>query len=45
VVTCGGGGYKVSEDFQAFEARCQYSRHFGGVDSELASWETSKHVS
>ena len=39
------GGYKVSEDFQAFEARCQDSRHFEAVDSELTSWETSKHVS
>ena len=40
-----GGGYKVSEDFQAFEARCQDSRHFEALDCELASWETSKHVS
>ena len=39
------GGYEVSEDCQAFEARCQDSRHFKPVDSELASWETSKHVS
>jgi|GEM_PF-5480872 len=39
------GGYKVSEDCQAFEARCQDSRHFEAVDSELALCQTSKHVS
>ena len=42
MATCRGGDYKVSEDFQAFEARCQDSRHFEAVDSELTSWETSK---
>ena len=45
MATCGGGGYKVSEDFQAFEARCQDSRQFEALDCELASWETGKHVS
>ena len=42
------GGYKASEDcqaFEAFEAVEQIHRHFQAVDSELASWETSKHVS
>jgi hypothetical protein len=39
------GGYKVSEDFQAFEAVEQYSRQFRAVDSELISCKTSKHVS
>ena len=42
------GAYQVSEDCQAFEAFKaveQIRRHFGGVDSELASWETSKHGS
>ena len=46
MVTC--GGYKVSEDcqdFEAFKAVEQYSRQSKALDCELASWETSKHVS
>ena len=45
VATCGDGGCKVSEDFKAFEPRCQDSRHFEALDCELASWETTKPVS
>jgi hypothetical protein len=45
------GGYKVSEDcqafeaFEAFKAVEQIRRHFCAVDSELALCQTSKHVS
>ena len=51
------GGYKVSEDcqdfeafeafkaFKAFKAVEQNSRQSKALDCELASWETSKHVS
>jgi hypothetical protein len=39
------GAIKSLKTAKPLKQRIQDSRHFGGVDSELASWETSKHVS
>ena len=41
MATC-PGGFRVSEDFQAFEAVEQNGRHFRAVDSELMSCKTSE---
>jgi len=41
----GVGARKSLKTAKPLKQGGQDSRHFGGVDSELASWETSKHVS
>jgi len=41
----GVGAIKSLKTAKPLKQGGQDSRHFGGVDSELASWETSKHVS